>query len=219
MSEPFLAQAVAFDMDGLMFDTEAVYWKAASALLGRRGYVYTQALCDEIMGRPPEYCFRRFIDVFSLKEDWRDLQREDEELFISFLKEGYDTTPGLMELLDELERRGISRCVCTSSNSRVAGEVLKKDDIYKRFDFILTSDDVTKGKPDPEVYLTAAKRLGVDTKEMLVLEDSSAGSRAAVAAGATCCMLRAVHNRQADFSNAAAVVERLDAPEVLALLR
>lgn len=211
-------KAVAFDMDGLMFDTEAVYWKAASALLKRRGFEYTQAICDEIMGRPPEFCFRRFIEIFSLKEDWRDLQKEDEELFIEFLKEGYDTTPGLLELLNELEQRGIPRCVCTSSNTRVAGEVLKKDDVYKRFDFILTCDDVVKGKPDPEVYLTAAQRFNIAPKNMMVLEDSSAGCLAATRAGAVCCMLRASHNLRADFSNAVAVVERLDAPEVWKLL-
>lgn len=214
----WFARAVAFDMDGLMFDTEAVYWKAASALLKRRGFEYTQTICDEIMGRPPEYCFKRFIEIFSLKEDWRDLRREDEELFIDFLKEGYATTPGLLELLDVLERRGIPRCVCTSSSARVANEVLKKDDVISRFSFVLTSDDVTKGKPNPDVYLKAATRFGINPKDMLVLEDSSAGCRAAVDSGATCCMLRARHNVNADFSRATAVVDRLDAPNLLTFL-
>ena len=85
------AQAVAFDMDGLMFETESVYYRAAETLLSRRGYHYTQSLCDEVMGRPPEYCFRRFIEVFSLPEDWRALQKESEDIFIELLKDGYWT--------------------------------------------------------------------------------------------------------------------------------
>lgn len=214
-----LAEAVAFDMDGLMFDTEAVYWKSADALLGRRGFRYTQEICNEIMGRPPEYCFRRFIEIFSLPEDWRTLQNESETLFIEFLREGYSTTPGLFELLDELERRGIPRGVCTSSAPRVVREVLKKDGLNERFQFVLTSADVERGKPDPEIYLKAAEKFGLPPSRTLVLEDSSAGCASANAAGAPCCMLRAAHNFAADFSGAARVVERLDAPELLAMLR
>ena len=76
------AVAVAFDMDGLMFETESVYWKSADILLGRRGHKYTQELCDATMGRPPECTFRLFIERFAFPEDWRTLQRESEDIFI-----------------------------------------------------------------------------------------------------------------------------------------
>lgn len=214
-----LAEAVAFDMDGLMFDTEAVYWKAADALLGRRGHKYTAELCAQIIGRPPEHCFRLFIERFNLPEDWRTLQRESEDLFIELLNDGYSTTPGLERLLDELERRAIPKCVCTSSAPRVVREVLKKDGIGERFDFVLTSEDVANGKPHPEIYATAAKRFGVEPSKALALEDAPAGCKSANAAGLVCGMLRAEHNRNADFSGAVCVVERLDAPEIFALLR
>lgn len=214
-----LAEAVAFDMDGLMFDTEAVYWKAADALLGRRGHKYTAELCAQIIGRPPEHCFRLFIERFDLPEDWRTLQRESEDLVIELLNDGYSTTPGLERLLDELERRSIPKCVCTSSAPRVVREVLKKDGIGERFDFVLTSEDVTNGKPHPEIYATAAARFGVEPSKALALEDSPAGCKSANAAGLVCGMLRAEHNRNADFSGAVCVVERLDAPEIFALLR
>ncbi len=213
------ALAVAFDMDGLMFETESVYYKTAVELLGRRGFRYTQELCDETMGRPPRYCFERYIELFHLPEDWKTLQAESDEIFIRLLQDGYETTPGLIELFDELDRRRIPRGVCTSSASRVARKVLAKDRIIERLDFVLTSDDVTNGKPHPEVYLTAARRFGVASSRVLVLEDSSAGCASACAAGSPCCMLRASHNFNADFSRAVEVVERLDAPELLALLR
>ena len=212
------AVAVAFDMDGLIFETESVYWKSAVVLLGRRGCEYTQELCDATMGRTPEFTFKLFIERCSLTEDWRALQRESEDIFIELLKDGYETQPGVLELLDILEKRDIPRAVCTSSARRVVSEVLKKDGIGERFDFVLTSDDITRGKPDPQVYQKAAARFGVAPGEMLVLEDSGAGSAAAFAAGSPCCMLRAAHNINADFSRAVAVVERLDAPEVVALL-
>jgi len=213
------AVAVAFDMDGLMFETESVYYKTAVELLGRRGFRYTQELCDETMGRPPRYCFERYIELFNLSEDWKTIQNESDEIFIRLLQDGYETTPGLMELLDELDRRQIPRCVCTSSASHVARKVLAKDGVIDRLDFVLSSDDVTNGKPNPEVYLKAANRLGIEPSRMLVLEDSSAGCASACAAGSPCCMLRASHNFNADFSRAVVVVERLDARDLLSLLR
>ncbi|MGI6400689.1 MAG: HAD family hydrolase [Thermoguttaceae bacterium] len=218
MSSQTGAIAVAFDMDGLMFDTETVYWKCASILLGRRGYEYTHELNDSVMGRPPEHTFRTFIAAHSLSEDWQTLQQESDEIFLELLNDGYETQPGLMELLDLLEERRIPRGVCTSSARRVANEVLKKDGIDKRLNFVLTSDDVERGKPDPQVYQLAAQKFGVEPARMLVLEDSSAGAASAKAAGAPCCMLRSEHNSNADFSTAVAVVERLDAHELIALL-
>ncbi|HBT76295.1 MAG TPA: HAD family phosphatase [Planctomycetaceae bacterium] len=210
--------AVAFDMDGLMFDTEDVYWKAADALLRRRGHAYTQELCDEIMGRPPEHCFRRFKEMFSLPETWRQLQRESEDLFLEFLDDGFALMPGLETLLELLERRRIPKGICTSSAERVVREVLRRYSMRERFDFVLTAEDITHGKPAPEVYLKAAGKFGVVPRSMLVLEDSVAGIRAAVEAGAYAVAVRAHHNRRNDFSHADLVVESLDDPGITALV-
>lgn len=218
MTEPRRAKAVAFDMDGLMVDTEPIYWKTATLQLGRLGHEYTQEICDQTMGRTPEYCFKLYIELFHLDADWRDMRDESEEIFIDLLDEGFSVTPGLTELLDELDRRDIPHCVCTSSSRRLATEVLKRANLIDRFQFVLTSDDITRGKPDPEIYRLAEARLGIAPADALVLEDSAAGCRAAVASGAFCYMLKAKHNFNADFSLASGVVERLDAPELFAAL-
>ncbi|MDO5565521.1 MAG: HAD family phosphatase, partial [Planctomycetia bacterium] len=164
-------QAVAFDMDGLMYDTEKVYWKAAEVLLGRRNCPYTEELCDDIMGRPAEYCFRRMIEYYSLNEDWQAMQQESEDIFLSLLEQdGAEPMPGLFVLLDELERCGIPKAVCTSSSRRSMSAVLRKDQLEPRFDFVITSQDIVRGKPDPEIYLTAATRFGFEPASVLVLE-------------------------------------------------
>jgi len=92
-----------------MFDTEDTYWRAASALLGRRGQVYTDELCNAVMGRPPRYCFEFFKETFGFPETWQELQRESEDLFLEFLDDGFSTMPGLYELLEHLEQRNIPR--------------------------------------------------------------------------------------------------------------
>jgi HAD superfamily hydrolase (TIGR01509 family) len=211
-------KAVAFDMDGLMFDTEDVYWKAASTLLTRRGETYTPELCATIMGRPPQVCFELFKERFGFSETWQELQRESEDYFLEFLNDGFSTMPGLFELLEYLETRQIPKGICTSSANRVVFEVLKRKNLTDRFNFILTANDITRGKPDPEIYLKAAAKFGIEPSEMLVLEDSVAGSQSARNAGAFPVVVLAEHNKGGDFSAARLIVHSLDAPEIMELI-
>jgi HAD superfamily hydrolase (TIGR01509 family) len=210
-------KAVAFDMDGLMFDTEDTYWKAASALLARRGEIYTDELNYAIMGRPPKACFELLKETFGFPESWQELQTESEDLFLEFLDDGYSTMPGLYELLDFLEQRNIPKGICTSSAIRVVSEVLRRKDLAKRFQFILTAEDITQGKPAPEIYLKAAAKFGIDPSEMLVLEDSTAGIQAAHNAGAFGIAVRAKHNAHCTFAEAKRVADSLDNPKILDL--
>lgn len=202
-----------------MFDTEDTYWKAASALLGRRGQVYTDELCNTVMGRPPKYCFELFKKTFGFPEAWQELQRESEDFFLEFLDDGFSTMPGLYELLEHLEQRNIPKGICTSSAVRVVSEVLRRKDMTRRFEFVLTAEDITQGKPNPEIYLKAATRFGISPSEMLVLEDSIAGCQAASSAGALSIAVRAQHNAHCSFDVAKMVVSRLDDPQVMELFR
>ena len=210
--------AVAFDMDGLMFDTEDVYWKTASLLLQKRGFEYTQELCDELMGRPPKYCFQRMIEKYDLKETWEKLHNESEATFINLLDEGFSMMPGLLPVLSTLEKKRIPKSVCTSSSLRVAHEILQRKQVLEHFQFILAFEDTVQGKPNPEIYIKAAKRFRVPMDRMLVLEDSVSGCSAAREAGAFVVAVLARHNRNLSFDHASLVVDRLDAPEVLELL-
>ena len=210
-------KAVAFDMDGLMFDTENIYWKAASTLLARRGKVYTDEVNYAVMGRPPRFCFEFFKEAFGFPETWQELQMESENLFLEFLDNGFSTMPGLYELLEHLEHRNVPKGICTSSATRVVSEVLRRKDLAKRFDFVLTAEDITQGKPDPEIYLKAAARFGVFPLEMLVLEDSTAGCQAAHNAGAFGIVVRAKHNAHGSFAEAKRIVNSLDDPAIMEL--
>ena len=210
-------KAAAFDMDGLMFDTEDTYWKAASALLGRRGEVYTGELCNAVMGRPPKVCFELFKETFGFSESCQELQRESEDFFLEFLDGGFSAMPGLYELLEHLEQRNIPKGICTSSSIRVVSEVLRRKDMPKRFAFVLTAEDIIHGKPDPEIYLKAAARFSIAPPEMLVLEDSTAGCQAAHRAGAFGIAVRAKHNAHCEFPDAKKIVSRLDDLQIMEL--
>ena len=202
--------AVAFDFDGLMFNTEDVYWKVGTELMRRRGHEYDKALSDALMGRPPRYCFETFIRWHSLDDTWEDLRDESEEIFIGLLDDGVTPMPGLVQLLDALETAGIPKAICTCSSRNVLRTVLAPFEMESRFQFTLAAADFTEGKPHPEVYLKAAGRFGVKPPEMLVLEDSQTGCESAVAAGAFTVAVPGHLSLDHDFSFASLVVESLE---------
>jgi HAD superfamily hydrolase (TIGR01509 family) len=196
-------------MDGLMFNTEDVYYQVGSELLRRRGCEFSRELSDAMMGRPPQPSFEVMIQWHSLTDTWRTLAAESEELFISLLDEYLAPMPGLFDLLDRLEAAGIPKAICTSSSRRVMTAVLSRFSMEPRFQFTLTAEDIVHGKPDPEIYLKAAQRLGIKPQEMLVLEDSQAGCRAAAAAGAFAVAVPGAHSAKHDFSVASLVIRSL----------
>ncbi len=201
--------AVVFDMDGLMFNTEEVYWDVASELLSRRGLVFTEELNAAIMGRPPQPCFETIIRWHNLKERWEDLAAESEVLFLEMVENRLEPMPGLFPLLETLEQAGIPKAVCTSSRRRVLEKLLGTFELQPRFAFTLTAEDVTRGKPEPEIYLKAAERFGISPSRMMVLEDSPAGCAAGRAAGAFVVAVPNVNSKAMDFSCAHLVIPSL----------
>jgi len=211
-------QAVAFDMDGLMFDTEEIYHRVGCELMRRRGREYTDELCHAVMGTPPKASFTTMINWYSLNDTWQEMQKESDAIFLELIKDGFNPMPGLFELLEELERRNLPKGICTSSAPHLVEPVLAAYEMRPRFDFVMSSKDIVHGKPNPEIYLKAAERFGVAPPSMMVLEDSVQGSQAAHAAGALTVVVLAEHNKTQNFPLASLIVNRLDAPEVLACL-
>lgn len=202
-------RAAIFDMDGLMFNTEDLYFEVGSRLMRRRGCEYSAELNDAVMGLSPKACFETMIRWHGLNEDWEAMAAESEDLFISLLDGFLAPLPGLMELLDALEAAGVPKAICTGSTRRVLTVILARFHLEPRFQFTLTAEDTTHGKPHPEVYLKALARLALPAHEVLVLEDSQAGCRAAAAAGARVAAVPCRHSRNQDFGVALLVLESL----------
>lgn len=211
-------RAVVFDMDGLMFNTEDVYWEVGKRLLGRRGREFTRELSDAMMGRPPQPCFEIMIRWHGLNETWEQLAAESEGLYVELLDQYLAPMPGLLRLLDALEAAGLPKAICTSSSRRLLTAVLSRFEMEPRFQFTLTSEDITHGKPHPEIYLKAAERFSVRPGEMLVLEDSEAGCRSGAAAGAFVVAVPGAHSQNHDFRPASMVAGSLADPGIYAAL-
>lgn len=211
-------QAVVFDLDGLMFNTEDVFDLSGSELLRRRGLTMTDRIRDAMLGRRADEAFRNLLDLTGLDEPIEVLQKEAMQIFFGLLDQHLQPMPGLFDLLNELERRPLPKGVATSSPRFYLEDLLGRFDLLPRFPTTLTAEDVTRGKPAPEIYLKAAERLGVPPAEMLVLEDSEAGTRAAAAAGAVTVSVPHRHTAQHDFSAASHIAQSLADPLIYQLL-
>ncbi|HKI20121.1 MAG TPA: HAD family phosphatase [Isosphaeraceae bacterium] len=213
-----MIRAVVFDLDGLMFDTEALFFRVSSEALAARGKSFTTEIMQALLGRRSIEVAQTLKTLAGPDEPVEDLLAEVRERFYAVMDSAVHPTAGLFVLLDRLKRRALPVAVATSSRRSYAGRLLARHGLEDRFDFVLASEDVTVGKPDPEIYRRAAERFGVPAGSMLVLEDSPAGLAAAKAAGAIAVVVPHEHSPALGLIAADLVVPRLDDPALLHLI-
>jgi HAD superfamily hydrolase (TIGR01509 family) len=207
-------QAVVFDLDGLMFNTEELYQDVGAELLRRRGRQFTGALLDAMMGRPSPVALQIMIDWHKLDTTVAQLEAETDALFPAILDSRLTPMPGLLDLLAALEQAGVPKAVGTSSRRSFVIDVLSRFDLEPRFEFLLTAEDVEHGKPDPEIYRTACHRLGCPPPQVMVLEDSENGCRAAVAAQTFAVAVPGFHSRLHSFAGTRFIANSLADPQI-----
>ena len=212
-------RAVAFDLDGLMFNTEELYIEVAGVLLERRGHQLQPEILHRIQGRPAKIAYPMIIEWYGLTDAPEQLEAETGHLFHERLETKLAPRPGLLELLAHLDQHGYPKAIATNSGRGYLDRVLEIARLPTRFDFLLSVDDVRNGKPDPEIYRKAADRFGVPARQMLVLEDSEFGCRAAVGADARVVAIPGPHTLNADYPSALWIAESLHDPRILDLLR
>jgi len=177
-------KAVVFDMDGLMLDSEKAFQYAWQKTAADFGYNLDDTIYFQLIGlgsnETNALLFREFGDDFPLTEF-----REHYPIhWMAYTQEfGIATKPGVHELLDSLDRLGLPRAVATSTAQPKAEPQLRKADLYDRFQAFVYGNEIARGKPAPDIYLEAARRLGIAPEDCLALEDSEAGTQSATSAG------------------------------------
>lgn len=181
---PFRPDAVIFDMDGLMIDSERVSiacWSEASAAMG---IALPDGFFLQMVGLGDRDCERLLLQHID-EARIASLFSNCHDLYEARTQAGLPLRPGILELLDLLKTHGVPRAVATSTRQPRANRKLGASGLLPYFDAVVTSSDVQHPKPAPDIYLLAAQQLGKDPARCLALEDSPAGTRAAVAAGMT----------------------------------
>lgn len=177
-------RALIFDMDGLMVDTEPIYWEVARALAQQYGTRVADATLRRMMGRSGLEAMGLFARECGITTaSPADLLREREQGMIARYTAGVAPLPGLHAIIDRFRGR-LRLAVATSSPRKYTDVLLPALGLAEVFDVVQTGDDVTRGKPDAEIYLKCMERLGVAPAECVVLEDSPAGALAGKRAGA-----------------------------------
>ncbi len=210
--------AVAFDLDGLIFDTEALFFRVAGEMMAARGKDFTPAMMAVMIGRQAAVAYPALKALAGLEDSAEELLAEARHRFFAEMDSAVHPTPGLFALLSHLGERGLPLAVATSSRRTYAERLLRNHNLWDRFTFLLGAEDIARSKPDPEIYLTAASRFGVDPGSVLVLEDSPAGVAAGVAAGAQVVAIPHEHSPADRLEGAHLIASRLDDPALLALL-
>ena len=179
-------QALIFDVDGLLVDSEPLARRAWGAFLARYGHTLDQATLDSVLGM-------RLIDTaalmrerFSLPLPIEAIMAGKNEIFFDLARTELQPMPGGQELWNAIGQRGLGRALATSAEPEYVPLALQSAQLVPEPDAIVTGRDVEHGKPSPDIYLAAACALEVSPERCLALEDAPNGIEAAKAAGMRC---------------------------------
>lgn len=217
----FVPRAVVFDMDGLLIDSEPLWQSAEIEVFGTVGLRLDRSDCLRTMGMRSD----AVVDHWLREQPWdtrehsaAEVERQILDRVIELVREHGVARPGVAAALEWAAALPARRAVASSSPLRVIEATLETLGISGAFEIVHSAEDEARGKPDPAVYLTTARRLGVEPVDCLALEDSLAGMRAALAAQMRCVVVPdASLIGRPELAAADAVLDSLEALPDLAL--
>ena len=195
---PFLPEAVIFDMDGLMIDSERVSIACWSQAARELQLPFADDFWLGMVGLGDRDCEQRLLRHIDAAQV-AALYARCHALYEARTQQGLPLRPGIVALLQLLQAHALPRAVATSTREPRASRKLAAAGLLGYFDHVVTSSDVAHPKPAPDIYLLAARKLGKDPARCLALEDSPAGIRAAVGAGMTAIQVPDLVHPDADL--------------------
>ena len=218
MSAQPSATSLLFDVDGLLLNTEIVYTEVTQEIAGRFGKKFDWSIKANMIGRAEMESARYLVDTLELPISAEDYLSERNEMLRRGLA-GCDPMPGAEQMIRHLRNENVPIAVATSSTTELY-EIKKSrhTDWFSLFDVTVTGDDpdVTRAKPAPDIFITAARRLGADPSDTLVFEDAPSGLAAGIAAGMRVIV---VPDPNMDRSRYQGATEILDSLEDFSMMR
>lgn len=187
-------EAILFDMDGTLVDSMWMWHEIDIEYLARFGLTIPDGLQQAIEGKSFLETSFYFKERFGIPDSPEQIRQDWNEMAWEKYTRVVPLKPGVRSFLTKCRRKGIRLGVCTSNSKELATAIADSHRLHDMFDCILTSGDVEKGKPSPDIYLAAAERLGVAPERCLVFEDILPGIRAGLAAGMKVCAVDDVYS-------------------------
>jgi HAD superfamily hydrolase (TIGR01509 family) len=205
-------RAIIFDMDGVLIDSEPLFLNAINRLLAEENasLVSEEENEQHLIGTTVEETLLRLKVMRQLLYPVDTYITRYDVIVKQVLKEQLTPQPGVSQLLRECRKRGLPKAVASSSLRSWVDLKLETLGLQKAFEAVLGGDEVTHGKPAPDIYLLAAQRLGVPPSECIAIEDSPVGIAAAVGSGAYTVAVRTYSTRNLDLSQAHAILDSLE---------
>jgi HAD superfamily hydrolase (TIGR01509 family) len=200
-----MIRALLWDNDGVLVDTEPLYFRATREVLAELGIELTRERFADLSLRQGRSCFDLAAGRGVGADELELLRQRRNARYAAILKAGVEPMPGVVECLRRLHG-SFPMAIVTSSNPDHFALAHARTGLSSFFEFVLTNADYARTKPHPEPYLTAAARLGVDPANCVVVEDTERGLRAARAAGMRCVVVPGELNGAGDFRGAEAVL-------------
>ena len=174
--------ALIFDLDGVLADSEPWWNEIDAKLLAEYGVTYRGEYHRDVLGVSYRIAVEFYKEAFGLSVPTEELMRKRSEIAIEFFANRVGLFPSAKRVLEDLRQMKLRLALATSSVSASARPFLDRHNLTPFFDVIVTGDEIKRGKPQPDIYLCAAERLGVAAAECLVIEDALSGITAAKAA-------------------------------------
>lgn len=215
-------KAVIFDMDGVLIDSEPLHLESTNIVLSADGAFLTPAENEAYIGWNEKAYWAELKTKFTLPGPIDGYIAARQVAVTDLLKRRLPIADGVTEFIRELHGRGLPLAVASSSQRPVIEHVLATGGLSKYFSAIASGDEVKRSKPDPEIFLLAAKRLGAPPDRCLVFEDAPHGSAGALAAGMLCIRVMTETTRRMKFPPVDRVIESfvgLSVDDVLATER
>ena len=191
-----------FDMDGTVIDSTKHDFNAWKKVMHEKriDFPYNDFLA--LLGAKGEEIVKKFLDI---PKDQIDALLEKKEAVFQEIASlnGLLPMPGVVDFLEKIKAKGLRIALATGAGRTKLDYIFKRIEVSQYFQEIITANEIQKGKPDPEIFLKAAEKLGIRPEEAIVVEDAPNGLRAAKHAGMRCLAITSTHSRQslqgADF--------------------
>jgi HAD superfamily hydrolase (TIGR01509 family) len=208
--------AILFDMDGVLMDSEPLHLRATRLALGERGASFTERDNLAFVGATDPELFRVLRILFDLETPVDELVDRKRAHLIALVGAEGRPLPGVPEVPLRLREAGLRLGLVSASARPVIDAVLRAVELHGAFDTLVSGDEVARGKPAPDGFLMAARRLGTAPAQCLVIEDSRNGVLAAKAAGMLVAAVPGSTTNGQDFSAADLILPSLEVlPKVL----
>lgn len=184
-----MLKGAIFDHDGLMFDTEKIWQKNWNLVANEMGMTLPEEFKKEICGSNGQHTLD-VIQKYYHVEDGKEIRdRVIESVARDEIENQIEMKEGLLDILEMFQKHGVKMAVASSSPREMILMNLKRSQLEKYFEVVVSGKDVKHGKPAPDIFLLAAEKLGIDPRECYVFEDAYNGVQAGVSAGAKTIMV------------------------------